>query len=315
MAHPRRFRFGAELHGPFAGMTWAESVRRVEELGYSTLFVPDHFNDQLGPIAAMTAAALVSDTLRVGSLVFDNDYRHPVVLAKEMATIDVLSEGRLELGIGAGWKREDYDLSGIPMEAPKVRVERMMEAVAVMRGLFGGEPFHFDGEHYRIAGLEGTPRPHTAGGPPLIIAGGSPRMLRFAGANATIVGVNPSIHSGSVDADAARDSLGDRIDQKVGWVREGAGDRFDDLEINAWVAVAKLTDDAAGFAELVAPTFGVGAEATSDVLDSPMVMVGDVASIGDQLERRRDRWGYSYHVVGDEAVLEMAPVVAAYAGR
>ncbi|MFN8051850.1 MAG: TIGR03621 family F420-dependent LLM class oxidoreductase [Acidimicrobiales bacterium] len=315
MAHARRFRFGAELHGPLPGLSWAQSVRRVQELGYSTLFLPDHFSDQLGPIAAMASAALLSDSLNVGSLVFDNDFRHPVVLAKELATVDILAGGRCELGIGAGWKRDDYDRSGIPMESPKVRVERMMEAVLVLKGLFAGEPFSFEGEHYRIDALEGTPRPHTPGGPPMIIAGGSRRMLRFAGRHAAIVGVNPSIHSGAIDADAARDSLADRMDEKVGWVREGAGDRFDDLEINAWVAVAALTDDAVGFADLIAPGFGIAADEAATALESPMVMVGTVDEIAERLEYRRDRWGFSYHVVRDEAVLEMAPVVEALTGR
>jgi len=313
MAHPRRFRFGVQLHGPFAGLTWAQTAQRVEELGYSTLFLPDHFSDQWGPIAAMAAAAACTTTLKVGTLVFDNDYRHPVVLAKEMATIDVLSEGRLEVGVGAGWKRVDYEQSGIVEDRPGIRVDRMMEGVAVLAGLFGDGPFSFEGEHYRIDELDGLPMPHTPGGPPLIIAGGSKRMLRFAGANAPIVGVNPSIHSGAVDVDAARDGMADRMDQKFEWVREGAGDRFDDLEFNAWVPVAKITDDRAGFAELVAPSFGVPAE---EAMESPMVIVGTVGEITETLEARRDRWGFSYFVIQDEAAaVEMAPVVAALAGR
>ena len=314
MAHPRRFRFGAELHTPFEGMTWAESVRRVEELGYSTVFLPDHFGVQFGPIAAMAAAAASTTTLKVGSLVFDNDFRHPVVLAKEVATIDVLSEGRLEFGIGAGWKSEDYDSSGIPMDSPKVRVDRMMEAVTIMKGLFGPDPVNFSGDHYQVTDLVGTPVPATPGGPPFIIAGGSKRMLRFAGTHASIVGVNPSIHSGAIDADAARDSLSDRMDQKLEWVRDGAGDRFDDLEINAWIPVAAITDDSLGFAELIAPSFGIASEEAISALDSPMTMVGSVGQIAERLEFRRERWGFSYHVLQDQAVLEMAPVIADLAG-
>lgn len=296
-------------------MTWAESARHVEALGYSTLFLPDHFNDQYGPIAAMTAAAMVTTTLRVGSLVLDNDYRHPVVVAKELATIDVLSGGRLEFGIGAGWKSEDYQQSGIVEDTPKVRVDRMMEAVEVMVALFNGEAVRFAGEHYSIDGLVGTPVPHTPGGPPLIIAGGSKRMLRFAGANAAIVGVNPSIHSGAIDADAARDGLADRMDAKLGWVREGAGSRFDDIEINAWIPVAAITDDSVGFAELIAPGFGIDVSDAAEALDSPMTLVGTMSEIEDRLESRRDRWGFSYHVFADENVLSMAPVVQALAGR
>ena len=315
MAHDRRFRFGAQLHQPLPGLTWAESARRLEELGYSTLFLPDHFGEQLAPIAAMTAAAAATDTLRVGTLVFDNDYRHPVVLAKEMATIDLLFEGRCEVGMGAGWMRTDYEHSGIPMDRPGVRVDRLMEGAAIVKGLWSGEPVRHDGAHYTITDMVGLPTPNTPGGPPLLLAGGSPRMLRFAGAAADIVGVNPSIHSGEVDADAARDGLADRMDTKLGWVREGAGDRFDELEINAWVPVVAITDDAKAVAEMLAPGFGLDGEDPSSLLDSPMVMAGTVPELVDRLQARRERWGFSYHVVQNESALELAPLVAELTGR
>lgn len=315
MPHPRNFRFGVQLRGPLDGLSWADTARRVESLGYSTLFMPDHFNEQLGPIAAMASAASATDSLTVGTLVFDNDYRHPVLLAKEMATIDVLFPGRCEVGIGAGWKRSDYDESGILMERPGVRVDRLVESVAVIRGLWGSKPVDLDGEHYRITALTGTPTPATPGGPPLLIAGGAPRMLRFAGATADIVGVNPSIHSGEVDAAAARDGLADRMDRKFEWVREGAGERFDDLEFNAWVPVVAITDDAVAVAEMIAPGFGIHPDDASDVLDSPMTMIGSVEEIADRLEERRERWGFSYHVVEDSSVETLAPVIERLAGK
>ena len=314
MPHDRRFRFGVQLHQPLPGTTWAETARQVEALGYSSLFLPDHFGDQLAPIAAMTAAAAATDSLIVGTLVFDNDYRHPVVLAKEMATIDHLFGGRCEVGLGAGWMRTDYEQSGIPMDRPGVRVDRLQEGATVLRGLWSGEPVRHDGEHYTITDLVGLPTPHTPGGPPLLIAGGSPRMLRFAGATADIVGVNPSIHSGEIDADAARDGLADRMDAKLGWVKEGAGDRFDDLELNAWVPVVAVTDDAQSGAEMLAPGFGLGGEDVGDLLESPMVIVGTEDEIVDRLQQRRDRWGFSYHVVQNESALPLAPVVARLAG-
>lgn len=312
MAHSRRFRFGIQLNEPVPGMNWMDSAKAAEDLGYSTIFLPDHFSGQYGPITAMAVAAAITTTINVGALVFDNDYRHPVVLAKEMATMDAIFEGRVEVGIGAGWKRTDYEQSGIAEDSPKVRVDRMMEGVAVMRGLFADGPMSHAGEHYTITELDGTPTPHTVGGPPLLIAGGAKRMLRFAGAHADIVGVNPSVHSGAIDSDAARDGMADRMDQKFEWVREGAGDRFNDLEFNAWVPVASITDDAAGFAELIAPTFGVDA---SEALESPMTMVGTLAGISEQLEQRRERWGFSYHVIQQDSALAMAPVVAALTGR
>ncbi len=303
------------MHQPLEGLTWAQSAQRVEELGYSTLFLPDHFGEQLAPIAAMTAAAAATTTLRVGALVFDNDYRHPVVLAKEMATIDLLFEGRVEVGMGAGWMTTDYDASGIAMDRPGVRVDRLMEGADIVRRLWSGEPVDHDGEHYRITDLVGLPAPHSPGGPPLIIAGGSPRMLRFAGAHADIVGVNPSIHSGEVDADAARDGLADRMDAKLGWVRDGAGDRFDELEINAWVPVVAVTDDATAVVEMIGPGFGLEGDNLTDVLDSPMAMVGTVGEIVDRLHDRRERWGFSYHVVQNQSAFDLAPVVAELADR
>ncbi len=315
MPHPRRFRFGAQLHQPLPGLTWLQSARRIEELGYSTLFVPDHFGEQLAPITAMATAAAATDRLSVGSLVFDNDYRHPVVLAKEMASIDSVFSGRTEVGIGAGWMASDYRESGIAMDAPKVRVDRLIEAVEIIRGLWSGEPVDFHGEHYDITGLVGHPAPHTPGGPPLIIAGGSPRMLRFAGAHADIVGVNPSIHSGEIDADAARDGLADRMDRKFEWVAEGAGDRMAELEFNAWVPVVAITDDAQAVAEMVAPGFGLAPEQAGEALESPMAIVGTEDEIVERLEGRRDRWGFSYFVVQNESALALEPIVARLTGH
>jgi probable F420-dependent oxidoreductase len=314
MAHPRKFRFGVQLNQPLPGLDWAGTARRVEELGYSSLLMPDHFGDQLAPIAAMAAAAAATDQLVVGTLVFDNDYRHPVVLAKEMATIDVLFGGRCEVGMGAGWMASDYKTSGIPMDRPGLRVDRLIEAVAVVQGLWSEEPVTLAGEHYQVTELEGLPRPHTPGGPPLILAGGSPRMLRFAGAAADIVGVNPSIHSGEVDADAARDGMADRMDRKLEWVREGAGERFDELEINAWVPVVVVTDDVAAVAEMIAPAFGLDAGHAADALESPMTMVGSEDQIVEQLLERRERWGFSYHVVQNEAAMTLAPIVERLTG-
>jgi probable F420-dependent oxidoreductase len=275
------------------------------------MFVPDHFDEGLGPIAAMAAAASVTTTLNVGALVFDCDFRHPAVLARELATIDVLSEGRLEVGLGAGWKRLDYDRSGIPMDAPKVRVDRMIEHTRVLQGLFSPEPLTFTGEHYTITDLDGTPKPYRRGGPPILIGGGARRVLRFAGANAQIVGVNASIHSGEIDTAAAHDALPDRIDEKVAWVREGAGARFDDLELNAWLAVAEVTDDSAGVAESLAAVFAADPK---DVLASPLTLVGSPREIGERLHERRERWGYSYTVIPHHQARAFAPVVSELTG-
>jgi len=299
------------MQHPLDGMSWADSVREVEALGYSTLFVPDHFDEGLGPIAALATAAAVTTTLNIGSLVLDCDFRHPAVLARELATIDLLSGGRLEVGLGAGWKTLDYERSGITMESPKVRVDRMIEHVSVIKALFADEPVTFHGEHYRITDLDGTPKPHRAGGPPFIVAGGGKRVLRFAATTADIVGVNASIHSGEIDTAAAHDAMPSSIDQKVAWVREAAGDRFDDLELNAWLSVAEVVDDSIGFADMLAGLFESPAQ---DVLDCPLTLIGSVPEIIERLHARRERWGYSYTVIPGDKVRDFAPVVASATG-
>ena len=301
-----QFRFAAELHRPFDDRSWADSVRELEALGYSTMFVPDHFSEGFGPIAAMATAAAATTTLNVGSLVLDCDFRHPAVLARELSTIDQLSEGRLEIGLGAGWKRLDYDQSGIPMDPPKVRVDRMIEHTQILKRLLAGETVTFAGDHYSIAGLDLIPAAHRREGPPILIGGGARRVLRFAGATADIVGVNASIHSGEIDVAAGRDALPERIDEKVEWVRAGAGDRFDQLEINAGLAFAEVTDETATVSYAIATLFETEA---ATLLSSPLVLIGSVAEIEDRLHERRERWGYSYHVIPGDRAREFAPVV------
>jgi probable F420-dependent oxidoreductase len=312
MPTPHPFRFGVDLQASLPGRSFADSARELEALGYSTAFVPDHFDEGLGPITAMATAAAATTTLNVGSLVLDCDFRHPAVLARELASIDMLSEGRLEVGLGAGWKRLDYERSGIPMDPPGVRVDRMIEHTRILKGLFADGPFNFRGDHYTITDLDGTPAPHRPGGPPILLAGGARRVLTFAGEIADIVGVNASIHSGAIDTEAAKDSLADRFDEKVGWVRDGAGDRFDDIEINAWIAIASVTDDGAAVAESVAPLYETDA---ASVRSSPLTLIGSVSEIAEMLEERRARWGYSYIVLPGAQAHELAPVVAALAGK
>jgi probable F420-dependent oxidoreductase len=308
----RPFRFAAELHAPLPGRSWADSARELEALGYSTMFVPDHFDEGPGPIAAMACAATATTRLVVGTLVFDCDFRHPAVLARELATIDQIAEGRLEVGLGAGWKRLDYDRSGIPMDRPGVRVSRMIEHAEILRRLFAEGPVNFSGEHYTITDLEGTPKPFTPGGPKFLIGGGAPRVLRFAGRTADIVGLNASIHSGEIDTAAAQDALPTSIDEKAAWVREAAGERWDSIEINAWLSVAAVTDDADGLANVLSGVFSAPPEA---ILASPLTLIGSAEQIADRLEERRARWGYSYTVIPGERVHDFAPIVAALTGQ
>ena len=313
MAHPRRFRFGIQRSTAPPGSEWAALARTAEDLGYSTLFVPDHFDDQLAPVPALQAAADATTSLRVGALVMCNDYKHPVVMAKEMASIDVLSGGRLELGIGAGWMTTDYERSGIPHDRPGVRITRMEEAITIIRGLFADDgPVTFEGEHYRVTGMEGTPKPVQRPGPPFLIGGGGRRVAGIAAREADIVGINPAIPSGQVDASAAAAATAAATDRKLGWVREAAGDRFDELELNMLVFAGIVTDDRAGTAEMMAPLFSLD---PSEVLDLPHAWFGSIDEICADLEARRDRWGISYYVLqGEETMRAMAPVVARLAG-
>jgi probable F420-dependent oxidoreductase len=200
----RTFRFGVQEHRAPSAKAWKEKAREVESLGYATLYLPDHFTDQVGPIAALMAAADATTTLRVGSLVFDNDYRHPVVLAKEAATLDLLSEGRLDLGLGAGWMASDYEQAGIPFDSAGTRISRMEEALTIIKGLFTGEPFTFAGEHYRLTSMEGSPRPVQRPHPPILLGGGGRRMLRIAAREADIVNVNFDLREGAVNRNLVR---------------------------------------------------------------------------------------------------------------
>jgi probable F420-dependent oxidoreductase len=307
----KSFRFGVQVSQATSASVWRDKARKMEDLGYSTLFMPDHFGEELAPLPAIAMAAAHTTTLRVGSLVFDNDYKHPAILAKEAATIDLLSDGRLEFGIGAGWMRTDYDALGLPYDPPAVRVDRFEEALHIVKQCFSAERFTYHGEHYRITDYASWPRPVQAGGPPILVGGGGKRVLSIAAREADIVGINPNLSEGEINAASAQDSLAPQTDRKVEWVRAAAGGHVDDIEIQIRFFVTKVTDDRAGFAQAIAPMFGVPPE---DALESAAVLVGSVDEIVEQLQQRRERWGVSYVVVGDDNVDEIAPVVAKLAG-
>ncbi len=312
MANDRRFRFGVQFSFAGSGKEWAEKAARVEELGYSTLCVPDHFDDQLAPIPALVAAAAATSTLRVGTLVLDNDYRHPLLTAKEAATVDALSDGRLELGMGAGWMRSDYEQSGITCDPPGVRIDRLEEGLAVVKGLLAGGKFSFSGRHYTITNHPGTPLPVQRPRPPILVGGGGRRILTLAGREADIVSVNFDLRSGSVGPQVGATATAEATAEKVRWVREAAGDRFDDIELSHTAYMTMVTDDRHAVAGGLGSGFGLDAE---QVLAMPNFAIGTVVQIADELERRRDDLGFSYVVVGGECHEAMAPVVARLAGR
>ena len=311
MSHPRPFRFGVMAAKARSSVEWAETARKAESLGYSALLMPDHFGDQLSPVPALATAAAVTASLRIGTLVFANDFRHPAVLAKETATLDLLSDGRLEVGVGAGWMTEDYTWTGIAHDRAGLRIDRMIESIAVLRGLWGDDAFSFEGEHYTITGMNGLPKPVQAGGPPIIVGGGAKRVLSTAARLADIVGVNPNVGEGKVGPEAIASMSADATDEKLGWVRDAAGDRFDDIEISILKFVTIVTDDRDVVAGKVGGAMGMDAET---LLASPHTMVGSVEQIADELVEQRERWQGSYVTVQSDALEAFAPVVAVLAG-
>jgi probable F420-dependent oxidoreductase len=312
MGHDRRFRFGVQLSYAGSREEWAAKARRVEELGYATLCVPDHFDDQLAPMPALLAAAQATTTLRVGTLVLDNDYRHPLLTAKEAATVDLLSGGRFELGLGAGWLRSDYEQSGIAWDPPGVRIDRLEEGLDVVKGLLAGGKFTFAGRHYTVTRHPGTPLPVQRPRPPILVGGGGRRILGVAGREADIVSVNFDLRSGSIGPQVGVTATAEATAEKVGWVREAAGDRFDDIELSSTAYLTMVTTDREGVAGGLGAGFGLDAE---QVLAMPGFLIGTVGQIADELERRRDDLGFSYVVVGGECHEAMAPVVERLAGR
>jgi len=311
MAHPRKFRFGVQIANATSRKEWLAKTRKIADLGYSTIFMPDHFGDQLGPVPALMSVAENSD-LRIGTLVLDNDYKHPVVLAKEAATLDLLSEGRLELGVGAGWLRSDYDQSGMAYDPPKVRVDRFEEGLKVLKGAFAEGPFSFEGEHYKVTNYEGFPKPVSKPHPPILIGAGGKRMLSISAREADIVGVNPNLRPGEVNMEVGQDGTAERFDEKLEWIRRAAGDRFDDIEFNALIFIGIVTDDALGASGNFAPMFGLTPE---QGLEVPLALVGTVDQICDTLIERRERWQISYYTLSEGFIENFAPVVERMAGQ
>jgi probable F420-dependent oxidoreductase len=313
----RPFRFGVHTSDAQTGKEWAEAARRYEAMGFSTLLLRDHFDQQLAPIVAMTAAACATETLRVGCLVFANDYRHPLVLAKELATLDRLSDGRLEVGLGAGWMGSDYEQAGLSYDAPGDRVTRMQESIHLIKAFFAGGPVNFSGDHYTVTGHEMYPLPQQPHPPILIVAGG-PRMTRFAAAEADIVAINPATKSNEAWADQnIADASAEAVDRKIALLRDAAGPRFDEIELQIVVPFVVLTDDREGTAQAIAaglppdPSVDLTAES---VLASPYVLIGSEDQICATLVERRERWGLSYFVFNDDSIDTVAPIVARLRG-
>lgn len=305
----RAFRFGVVASPPQSRQAWREQARRAEALGYATLQIWDHFDAQLAPLPALVAAADATSTLRLGTQVLANDFRHPALLAREAATADLLSDGRLELGLGAGWKAEEYRRAGLAFDPAPVRVERLRESVQILRRLFAGGPVWFAGAHYRIDGLEGLPRPAQPHGPPLMIGGARRRMLELAAQEADTVAFATKVFPDGRHDFA--ESTGPRMRERVGWVRAAAGARLGRLELHIHIGGVVLTDDPAGTAAALGPTVGLDGP---QLLDCLQALVGTRESIAETLLRRRAEYGISYITVGAESMDALAPVVARLSG-
>jgi probable F420-dependent oxidoreductase len=305
-----QFRFAVQQGSASSGERWAALARRAESIGYDVLVMPDHLGRQLSPFAALAAAAAATTRLRVGCFVFANDYRHPLMLAREAATLDLLSGGRFEMGLGAGWMSSDYRRLGVPYDPPAKRVDRLQEAVPLIKRLLSGESVTHTGEHYRLdrasVGVEPVQKPR----PPLAIGGGGPRMLKLAAREADIVGLTPGFDAhGRVHVRQATETA---TVEKIRWIREAAGDRLERLEINLWLGDAGLVGSGNSLLGSIA---AAARWAPTTIYGSPYALYGTLASTREQLLRRRDKLGISYYTVPSHAMESMAPLVEALAGK
>jgi probable F420-dependent oxidoreductase len=305
------FRFALQVSNAASPAAWKELARKTEDLGYATLYVPDHLDDQWAPMIALAVAAEATTTLKVGTLVLDNDFRHPVILAKEAATLDVSTSGRFEFGMGAGWMTTDYEQSGIPMDPPSVRIARLAESLDIMTSMWQTGRATLAGEHYTVTEAIGTPTPVTPGGPPLVIGGGSKRILTLAGQRASIVSIVPSLAAGVIGHDMAAGAVIEKYAERVGWARAAAGDRAADLELQCWTVFVQVVPNASELINNVAGAFSLTPD---QFAAAPLALVGTAEEITETLQKRREELGFSYIVLHEAEMEAMAPVIAALAG-
>ena len=309
----RPFRFGVLAESAQTAEQLLDTARRAEAAGFSILLIRDHlvqdpFPHQLGPLTALAAVASATRTLRVGTLVLSNDFRHPAVLAKEVATLDVLSGGRVELGIGAGFLRRDYEEAGLPFDDPRDRVGRLEEALGLLKALFGPDPVTHHGQHYTVERLDSFPRPVQRPHPPLQVAAARPRMLAIAAREADIVGLQTVSTANGVLTDDPHHRSADAVADQIARVREAAGGRFDQLELSTTVTVV-VTDDPISSACQLARQRGWGGVTAREVLQMPSIFIGPVEHLVGLFHERRALYGISYFVVSDRALDTVAPLI------
>ncbi len=316
--HPHPFRFGLLGEGVRSATELVETARRAEGAGFATFLLRDHFiaepfGHQLAPLAALATVAAATATLRVGSLVLCNDYRHPVLLAKEVATLDLVSGGRFELGLGAGFSRPEYEAAGLPYDSPGVRVDRLAEALQVFKGLFSAAPFTFAGRFYTVTNLETFPRPVQRPHPPMLVGAGGRRMLAIAAREANIIGLQTATLGTGRRVPDPTGLLADTVAEKIGWVRQEAGARFETIELSI-VSSVFMTENRRAAAERLVRERGWDGLAAERVFEMPSIFIGSVDQIVDEMQGRRERYGISYYVVPDRSLEMVAPIVARLAG-
>jgi probable F420-dependent oxidoreductase len=298
--------------------TLIENIRMAESIGYSHLCIHDHLLPQLAPISVLTAVAMATERMRLCPLVFNNDFRHPAVLAQELATLDVLSEGRVVVGIGAGWNEPEYQALGLPYDRAGIRINRMLEAVEVLRGFFADGPFSFNGTYYTITDLDGQPKPVQQPHPPFLIGGTRERVLRVAAREGDIVGLDLR-----QDRESMPDAFPARMDERIGWVREAAGSRLDNLDLSVLRALGNIVVTrepgraAAELAREIEERTGLLIP-SDDILESPYTLIGSVPDLVAKIRRARERWGINSYLVGwfdDANLADVAPVVEQLAGE
>ena len=329
MSEKKPFRFSLQSFNTDSPANWRSLIDKTEALGYSTFFLADHFLSEgaalegtfhppqmLGAIPAIAMALEQTTTLRVGARVLCNDYRHPFVTVKEAATLDYLSEGRLEFGIGAGWIRKEYEAVGLPFDEFPERFSRFAEFVHAYKAFMAGEQMEIDGDFIKWSGFAGTPTPAQQPHPPLMIGGGSKKILEFAGAEADIVSLNFNNRAGMLGPDGMTSGLAEATAKKIEWVKNGAGSRFDDIEFEIGAYNTIITDHQEPTAAAIGDALGMSA---ADILNHPHCLIGSVDFICEELERRRETYGISYIAVLDDGENNMveafAPVVARLAGK
>ncbi|HEY2541306.1 MAG TPA: LLM class F420-dependent oxidoreductase [Stellaceae bacterium] len=307
------FRFGVNVGPSRSRAEWVEKARRIEALGYDVLTVPDHLSELLAPIPALVSAAEATMSLRVGTNVLNNDFRHPVLVAREAATVDLLTGGRFLLGLGAGHIKAEYEQAGLRFDPGGTRVERLAEAVTIIKGMMSGEPFTFVGRHYCVTDHKIHPPPVQRPRPPIAIGGNGRRLLTLAAQEADIVGFSGITFRRGGTAPDLSGWKAAGADDRVQLVREVSGDRFASLELNALVQRVVVADDrsrAAG--ELARDWHQLTPE---EILDSPFVLVGTIDQMAEDLLARRQRWGFSYFTIREPYLSAFAPVVGQLRGR